>query len=280
MARVAVQEDGKPAEGLALSGILASLRPRRGWGDRLFHGLTRAAALTLLAVVLAMVAVMTRAALPSLRAFGWRFLVLHMGPGRRALRRPAPHLRHAGVLAPGAGDRRAPRARRRHLPGGAGPAWLRQPVAFLVELLAAMPSVVYGLWGIFVLAPAPADLGRAGPRHGPRFLPLFQGPPYGIGMLAAGLILPSWCCPSSLPSAARCSWRCRVPSARPRWRWAPPAGRPSRGAVLRYASRGLIGAILLGAGARARRDHGRHHGHRQRPEISASLFAPAIPWPA
>ena len=69
------------------------------------------------------------------------------------------------------------------------PLWIRPPIAFLVELVAAIPSVIYGLWGIFVLAPIlrtwvepflGATLG---------FLPLFQGPPYGVGMLAAGIIL-------------------------------------------------------------------------------------------
>ena len=65
---------------------------------------------------------------------------------------------------------------------------LRQPLAFLTELLAAIPSIVYGLWGIFVLAPAV----RALEVHTPGFLrglPLFSGPPLGVGMLAAALVL-------------------------------------------------------------------------------------------
>ncbi|MEP6507766.1 MAG: phosphate ABC transporter permease subunit PstC, partial [Gemmatimonadales bacterium] len=71
------------------------------------------------------------------------------------------------------------------------PRWLRQPVGFLVDLLAAIPSVVYGLWGIFVLIPILRDpvapflrdtlhLGKT---------PLFSGPNYGYSMLAAGIIL-------------------------------------------------------------------------------------------
>src|SRR5204862_5174182 len=71
------------------------------------------------------------------------------------------------------------------------PSWLRQPVAFLVDLLAAIPSVVYGLWGIFVLQPLLRD-------HVMPFLSglpligqtaLFEGPAYGPSMLSAGLIL-------------------------------------------------------------------------------------------
>src|SRR5205814_3504 len=71
------------------------------------------------------------------------------------------------------------------------PRWLRQPVAFLVDLLAAIPSVVYGLWGIFVLVPFlrqylvpflrdTLHLGAT---------PLFSGPMYGPSMLAAGFLL-------------------------------------------------------------------------------------------
>ena len=69
------------------------------------------------------------------------------------------------------------------------PSWVRPPVAFLIEMLAAVPSVVYGLWGIFVLVPWLRDWVQPALAQTLGFLPLFQGPPYGIGMLAAGLIL-------------------------------------------------------------------------------------------
>jgi len=69
------------------------------------------------------------------------------------------------------------------------PSWLRSPVSFMVELLAAVPSVVFGLWGIFVFAPWM----RSGPDkflvdHF-RFIPLFKGPTFGLGVLSAGIIL-------------------------------------------------------------------------------------------
>lgn len=73
------------------------------------------------------------------------------------------------------------------------PAWLKQPVATAIELLAAIPSIIYGMWGLFVFAPLFADhlqpwitehLG-----NWPLIGPLFQGPPMGIGMFTAGLIL-------------------------------------------------------------------------------------------
>ena len=68
------------------------------------------------------------------------------------------------------------------------PRWAREPLTFLTELLAAIPSIVYGLWGIFVLVPLVRQLEAATPAW-LRAWPLLAGPPLGIGMLAAGLIL-------------------------------------------------------------------------------------------
>src|SRR5262245_62791570 len=68
------------------------------------------------------------------------------------------------------------------------PARLKQPLVFLTELLAAIPSIVYGLWGIFVLIPAVRQLEIATPSW-LRSLPLFSGPPIGVGMMSAGVIL-------------------------------------------------------------------------------------------
>src|SRR4051794_11183772 len=69
------------------------------------------------------------------------------------------------------------------------PKVVRQPVAFLIGLLAAIPSVVYGLWGIFVLVPALRTTAFPFLRKILGFLPFFQGPIYGPSMLAAGIIL-------------------------------------------------------------------------------------------
>ncbi len=69
------------------------------------------------------------------------------------------------------------------------PPLLGRVVGTLIELLAAIPSIIYGMWGLFVFAPFMAD--RVQPLLGKTlgFLPLFQGPPMGIGMLTAGIIL-------------------------------------------------------------------------------------------
>src|SRR6185503_20045331 len=68
------------------------------------------------------------------------------------------------------------------------PAALRQPLVFLTELLAAIPSIVYGLWGIFMLVPAVRTLEASLP-GAVRSLPMFSGPPLGLGMLSAALVL-------------------------------------------------------------------------------------------
>src|SRR5204863_4711526 len=68
------------------------------------------------------------------------------------------------------------------------PRRLKQPLVFLTELLAAIPSIVYGLWGIFVLVPAVRYVESSMPAS-LRQTPFFSGPPLGVGMLAAALIL-------------------------------------------------------------------------------------------
>ena len=68
------------------------------------------------------------------------------------------------------------------------PWWSRQPLVFLTELLAAIPSIVYGLWGIFVLVPAVRALEQSIPEF-LKVLPIFSGRPVGVGMLAAALVL-------------------------------------------------------------------------------------------
>lgn len=69
------------------------------------------------------------------------------------------------------------------------PGWLKAPVAFLAELLAAIPSVIYGLWGIFVLVPVLRDRLMKPAAELLGFIPLFRGPVYGPSVLAAGVLL-------------------------------------------------------------------------------------------
>ena len=103
------------------------------------------------------------------------------------------------------------------------PNWSRRPLVFVTELLAAIPSIVYGIWGIFVLVPFVRQLQIATPDW-LRSIPLFSGPPLGVGMLSAALILAIMVIPFS-SSVAREVLKA-VPQAQRRMRSARRSGKP------------------------------------------------------
>jgi len=154
------------------------------------------------------------------------------------------------------------------------PAWVRPPVAFLIEMLAAVPSAVYGLWGIFVLVPWLRDWVQPSLGRWLGFLPLFSGPAYGVGMLAAGLILSIMVVPY-ITSVAR-EVLLAVPNAQREAALGLGATRweAIRIAVLRYGRSGLIGAVLLGLGRALGETMAVTMVIGNRPAIAASLFAP------
>ena len=154
------------------------------------------------------------------------------------------------------------------------PSWVRPPVAFLIEMLAAVPSVVYGLWGIFVLVPWLRDWVQPALARTLGFLTLFQGPPYGIGMLAAGLILAIMIVPY-ITSVSR-EVLLAVPGSQREAALGLGATRweTTRIAVLRYGRSGLIGAILLGLGRALGETMAVTMVIGNRPEVALSLFAP------
>ena len=154
------------------------------------------------------------------------------------------------------------------------PRWLRAPLSLSVELLAAIPSVIYGLWGIFVLAP----LLRV---HVQPFLAkymgwtgLFSGPKYGYGMLAAGVVLAIMVLPY-ITSVTR-----EVITAVPRQQREATLALGAtpwemlRVAVLRNARVGIFGAIILGLGRALGETMAVTMLIGNRPEIARSLFAP------
>jgi phosphate transport system permease protein len=250
-------------------------RGRRGLGDRLYRALILASVWAVLILAVGLVAALSWESWPAIRAFGLRFLVTsHWDPVAGefgalpfiygTLVSSLLALLIAVPLSLGAAIFLAELA----------PAWIRPPVAFLIEMLAAVPSVVYGLWGIFVLVPWLRDwvqppLGRA-----LGFLPLFQGPPYGIGMLAAGLILAVMVLPY-ITSVSR-EVLLAVPGSQREAALGLGATRweTTRIAVLRYGRSGLIGAILLGLGRALGETMAVTMVIGNRPEIAASLFAP------
>jgi phosphate transport system permease protein len=152
------------------------------------------------------------------------------------------------------------------------PRSLKTPLAFLTELLAAIPSIVYGLWGIFVLVP----MVRLLETHTPAWvkkLPLFSGPPLGVGMLAAGLILAVMVIPFS-SSVAREVLKA-VPATQREAAYALGATRwEAIQAAIRYGRTGIIGAIMLGFGRAIGETLAVTMVIGNNPQVSASLFAP------
>jgi phosphate transport system permease protein len=128
------------------------------------------------------------------------------------------------------------------------PRWLRQPVAFLVELLAAIPSVVYGLWGVFVLIPFLRTYVVPPLKSVLGWTPLFQGVFYGNSLLAGGIILAIMIVPYI--AAVSREVLLAVPVSQREAALAMGATRweAVRSAVLPYGRAGLIGAVILGLG--------------------------------
>jgi phosphate transport system permease protein len=152
------------------------------------------------------------------------------------------------------------------------PPRLRRPLVFLTELLAAIPSIVYGLWGIFVLVPFVRQLETATP-DALRGIPLFTGPPLGVGMLSAALILSIMIIPFS-SSVAREVLR-SVPQAQREGAYALGATRwEAIRMALFYARTGIVGAIMLGFGRALGETMAVTMVIGNNPQITWSLFAP------
>ncbi len=152
------------------------------------------------------------------------------------------------------------------------PARLRTPLTFLTELLAAIPSIVYGLWGIFVLVPFVRTLQQSFPAW-LRATPLFEGPAVGVGMLSAVLILAVMIVPFT-SSVAREVLKA-VPGSQREAAYALGATRwEAIRAALFYARTGIIGSIILGFGRALGETMAVTMVIGNNPQISASLFAP------
>lgn len=152
------------------------------------------------------------------------------------------------------------------------PARLRQPLVFLTELLAAIPSIVYGLWGIFVLVPLVRSFEVNLP-DALRQLPIFEGPPLGVGMLAAAVILAIMVIPFT-SSVAREVLR-SVPVAQREGAYALGATRfEAISAALYYARTGIVGSVMLGFGRALGETMAVTMVIGNNPQVSMSLFAP------
>ena len=245
-------------------------------GDRLFRLTTAVFAALILVTLAGMALQMMRASALSLRHFGLGFVTSSQWDPVHDLYGALPFIFGTVVSSVLALAVAVPVAL-----GGAiflselAPAWVRRPVGFVVELLAAIPSVVYGLWGIFVLAPWLRESVQPRLNAILGWTPFFAGPARGYGLLAGGLILAIMILPT-IASVSRDVMQA-VPMVQREGALALGATRWEmvRLAVLPFARSGIVGAVILGLGRALGETMAVTMVIGNRAEISASLNAPS-----
>lgn len=245
-------------------------------GDKAFRGIVTAFGLAILLVPGLMLLELIRASMPAIRAFGAQFL-------RSSTWDPVKHVFGAWPFIYGT-IVSSIIALLIAVPISIGlaiflsdlaPHRLRKPISFTVELLAAIPSVVYGFWGIFVLVPLLRVHVQPFLTKHLGFLPFFQGPPLGFGMLAAGVILAIMIVPT-ITSISR-----EVLQAVPSTHREAAIGLGAtpwdviRFAVLPSARSGIVGAIILGLNRALGETMAVTMVIGNRPKASLSLFDPS-----
>lgn len=217
-------------------------------GDFIFQNTTRFFAFIVLALTFLMAYTMIQQALPSIKAFGWRFLTTtEWDPvtdiyGSLTYVFGTLYTSFVALLI--------------SIPLSLGvaiflaevaPKWLEQPLSVLVELLAAIPSIVYGLFGIFVMVPWLRETVEPFLSEKLDFLPFFEGAPYGFGVLAASLILSIMILPI-ITSISRDVMK-SIPDSQREAAYALGATKwEVTKIVLSGSKSGILGAALLGLG--------------------------------
>jgi phosphate transport system substrate-binding protein len=265
------------APGAADSTSPATTLEGKSLGDRIYRTLTTGCAVAI-PVLLAFIAFeVVAAAWPALRQFGFGFLTSSVWDPVRERFGAAPMIYGTIVSSLVALILAAPLAL-----GVAiwlsefSPRWLRTPVSFLVDLLAAIPSVVYGLWGIFVLLPILREsvMPFLATTLGLGHTPFFSGPTYGNSMLAASVILAIMILPyisavsrEVLMAVPRSQREAALAMGATKWEMI-------RDAVIPYARSGILGGVILGLGRALGETMAVTMLIGNRHEISTSLFAP------
>ena len=242
------------AADIALVGRSAGRRGRAGSiGDTVFRALTFFFALLVLLILGGVIVALVAGAIPALRTFGFSFVLTEVWN---------PVTEKFGALAPIYGTLvTSAIAMVVGIPVAFGvavfiteicPLWLKRPLATMIELLAAIPSIIYGIWGLFVFAPfvqqyvQPAIIDTLG--QVPGIGALFAGPPLGIGVLTAGFILAIMVLPF-ISSIMRDVFE-TVPAILKESAYGLGATRSEvvRQIVLPYSRIGVVGGIMLGLG--------------------------------
>jgi phosphate transport system permease protein len=155
------------------------------------------------------------------------------------------------------------------------PEKLRAPLSFIIELLAAIPSVIIGLWGIFILAPFIRDYLAPPLSTYLGFLPLFQGPMYGLSMLTGGVILAIMIIPITSSISKEALLTVPIQQREGALALGATGWETTRIAVLPYARSGIFGAVILGLGRAIGETMAVTMVIGNSPRISESLFAPS-----
>jgi phosphate transport system permease protein len=233
--------------------IRAGTLQRFRLGDRTFHLVTQISAIAVLAILAGVIISLIYGSMPALKAYGFNFLITEVWN---------PVTEQFGALAPIYGTLvTSTIAMLIGIPISFGiaiflteicPLILRRPIGIAIELLAGIPSIIYGIWGLFVLAPflqrhiQPALIDTFS--GVPLLESLFAGPPYGIGIFTAGLILAIMVLPF-ITAITRDVFE-TVPSVLKEAAYGIGCTRWEvlRRVVLPYTRVGVIGGIMLGLG--------------------------------
>jgi phosphate transport system permease protein len=250
-------------------------------GDRIFKRLTAVFALAVVAILLLMISQMTRESLPSLVKFGWKFLSGTEWDAVQGDFGALTFLYGSVVSSVLAILLATPLSVATALfITEIAPHKLGSVVASLVELLAAIPSVIYGLWGVLVMAPWLQQTVQPWLVDHFGFLPFFSGAPYGVSMLAGVLILAIMIVPiitaisrEVLLAVPRSQREAAVALGATRWE-------TIRMAVLPYGKSGIMGAVILGLGRVIGETMAVTMVIGNTPQISLSLLAPAYTMPS
>jgi phosphate transport system permease protein len=221
--------------------------------DAVFLNVTRAAACFVLIVLLAIAASLVHGSMESIHKFGFGFITSAAWDpvsGNFGALRPIQGTLYTSAIALLIG-----------VPVSFGialfltelaPAWLRRPLGIAIELLAGIPSIIYGMWGLFVVAPLFADHVQPWVTSSTADIPLvgqlFNGPPFGIGIFTAGLILAIMVIPF-IASVMRDVFEVVPPMLKESaYGLGCTTWEVVRNVVLPYTKAGVIGGIMLGLG--------------------------------
>ena len=154
------------------------------------------------------------------------------------------------------------------------PSKIAKPFGFMIEMLAAIPSVVYGLWGIFVLAPFVRDYIQPPLTKYFGFLPFFNGPPFGIGIFTAGLILAIMILPTITAVAREVFLAIPITLREGVMALGTTRYEMIKTAVLEAGFSGILAAVALGFGRAMGETMAVTMLIGNRPDITLSLFSP------